>query len=149
MGNIFDEMLEILNSLENMEKVFSGKGKPYEERMVDRYEWDDHFVSTAATEDGGRPYETGIYHDNYNEHVTVVEEYDTIEEAREGHKKWVKIMTTEPLPDKLIEASRTGIMRLMEIVDPERTEEFKVKKNQYPDVIEEVDIERHTANQEK
>lgn len=73
----------------------------YEDRKLDRYEKDGVIVDTCLVTDGDKPYETAVLHPQYHGHFIVVEDYDTTEQAKIGHAKWVKIMTTEPLPEGL------------------------------------------------
>lgn len=76
----------------------------YEDRKVARFEEinNDLIIDTAWVNDCKPPYETAIQHKNYNNgQWVIVEHYETKEKALSGHMKWVKIMTTEPLPDKL------------------------------------------------
>lgn len=77
---------------------------PYDERVVDRFEDAENeiLVSTALVTDAELPYETAIAHPEYNEgKIIVVETYGTKEFAQEGHNRWVKTITTEPLPENL------------------------------------------------
>jgi len=58
-------------------------------------------VSTVKAFDNPR-YETAIQHPFYNENeLIVVEQYDTEEQATEGHQKWIGIMTADLLPEYL------------------------------------------------
>jgi len=86
---------------------------PYEERKVDRFEKDKLIVDTCAASDSEKPYETGISHPLYKEGKwVIVEEYDTKEEAKKGHKKWVKIMTAENLPEYIEDVSSAEVAKL-------------------------------------
>ena len=63
-------------------------------------------VSTVINSDSNKPYETAIAHTNYNHgNWIVVEEYDTKEQAKEGHERWILRMSSSPLPEVLIEVS--------------------------------------------
>lgn len=70
----------------------------YEERKVARWpdseeEW---IVDTAAVCDSAQPFETAIQHPRYNSgSMVIVELYDTKEEAKIGHDKWVEIMSAK------------------------------------------------------
>ena len=78
----------------------------YEERKVDNFTQGDIQVDTALINDSSKPYETGICHPAYNGGAwVIVELYNTKEEAQIGHDKWVKIMTSEVLPDTLKDVS--------------------------------------------
>ena len=86
----------------NMERIvfefFSMTGN-YEERKVARYTKDGVDISTAAVNDSSKPFETAIGHAQYNDGKwIIVELYDTKEEARKGHDKWIEIMTAKKLP---------------------------------------------------
>jgi len=85
----------------------------YEDRKIDRFENKDVMVDTCSVSDGSHPYETAVQHIFYNNNVwIIVQAYDTKEEAQEGHNKWVKIMTSEPLPDYLMDCNNSGISQL-------------------------------------
>jgi hypothetical protein len=85
----------------------------YEERKVDRYELGDILVDTARVTDGQKPYETGVYHPEYdNGRCIIVEAYDTKEKAQEGHDKWVKILTSPNLPPTLKDCCNAGIIAI-------------------------------------
>lgn len=85
----------------------------YDSRKVDRYEEGDLLVSTANVIDSDHPYETAISHPNYNDDdFVIVEEYDEIGDAREGHNKWVKLMTAEKLPETLKDVSTAEVAKL-------------------------------------
>ena len=84
-------MFEFLNDMEN-----------YESRCVDRFETDWGFISTARVSDGQKPFETGVKHNRYHDNrLTIVEAYDTVEEAKAGHERWVSTMTAAELPESL------------------------------------------------
>lgn len=87
----------------------------YEDRKVDRYEEGDLLISTAFVSDGIKPYETAIAHPSYNNGAfIIVEHYDIKEDAVEGHKKWVDIMTSEHLPDTLCDCKNAMISNLLQ-----------------------------------
>ncbi len=100
----------------------------HEERQVDNYEGENGLVvDTCAVTDADLPYETGITHPRYNEGKwVIVELYPTKEQAQEGHKKWVKIMTTEPLPESLRDASTATIAKACDVLG----EDWRDKKAQ-------------------
>jgi len=85
----------------------------YQDRAIDRYEVDNVVIDTCSVTDSAQPYETGVRHPNYNDGLyVIVEMYDTKEQARKGHDKWVKIMTAETLPDKLVDVSSATVAEL-------------------------------------
>lgn len=84
----------------------------YDQRKVDRNNYDWGFISTAEVTDGNQPYETAVSHKRYGSNIIVVESYDTKEQAKIGHEKWVKIMTAEKLPDTLTECYNSTISNL-------------------------------------
>lgn len=88
----------------------------YETRKVDCWqnEDEDQMVSTARVSDGTRPYETAFQHPEYNDgKIVIVEAYDTLEDARAGHTRWLKLMTEGPLPESLRECCNAGIAQLL------------------------------------
>jgi hypothetical protein len=93
-----------------------GMMNSYKERKVLRY--DDGVtlsVDTCSVSDGAHPYETAVAHVGYNRGSwVVVEAYDTHEESIVGHEKWVKIMTAETLPDKLVDCCNCTIGQIIE-----------------------------------
>jgi hypothetical protein len=98
-GNMFGPILQMMGN--------------YENRVVDRYEGNGMVVDTAAVTDGKQPYETGLAHPEYNKgNYVIVEAYDTKEEAKKGHAKWVKKMTAKSLPKSLIDCQNAAISQL-------------------------------------
>lgn len=88
----------------------------YEERKVDRYEDGMLMVDTCSVTDGSKNYETAVQHPDYNNNsLVIVEVYDTKKEAKEGHKKWVKIMTLEPLPESLSDCCNAEVAQLLDM----------------------------------
>lgn len=86
----------------------------YEQRKVARFEQHDIIVSTAAVSDGSQPYETGVYHPRYNDgKCIIVEAYDTIEEARIAHVKWVAVFTNKKLPKTVVDVPNAYIARML------------------------------------
>jgi hypothetical protein len=95
-GNV---MFDFLNMLGN-----------HEERKVAHYNKDGVFVDTCLVTDSAQPYETAIEHPAYNNGtMIIVALYDTKEEAQAGHDKWVKQLTSEPLPLAIADVSSSGI----------------------------------------
>ena len=96
---------------------FVGMSASYESRKVSRNEFSWGFISTAGVSDGHQPYETAVCHNGYTHNgersgMCIVEAYSTIEEAKLGHKKWLKIMQDNP-PEKLIDCKNAGIVDLL------------------------------------
>lgn len=88
----------------------------YEDRKVDRYEEGNLLVDTCSVTDAAQPYETAVAHPNYNGgDIVIVECYDTKQEAQDGHNRWVAIMTTFPLPVKLLDVSSAAIAALIDM----------------------------------
>jgi len=86
----------------------------YESRAVDRYEACGMIIDTARVTDSNKSYETGICHPEYNNgDWVIVEVYDTKEEAKEGHSKWVAKMTSANLPASLKDCQNAGISQLV------------------------------------
>jgi hypothetical protein len=71
----------------------------YESRKVARHEGTDFWISTARVTDSKFPFETAVSHPQYNDNkIIIVEQYEDIEAAISGHKKWVDVFTKN-LPD--------------------------------------------------
>src|SRR5258705_1718212 len=95
-------MFNFLNALDN-----------YEDRKVDSTEVGDSEVDTCSVNDGIQDYETAVKHPKYNDgEWIIVEAYDTKEDAQTSHDKWVKIMSSIPLPNKLIDCKNLLISQL-------------------------------------
>lgn len=108
---MFMEMFEMANN--------------YNSRKVGRFDADWGFVSTAYVTDASKPYETAVKHRDYNNGLMViVEPYDTKEEAEVGHARWVQTMTTEPLPDQLVDRGLSGVSELVDVFDDENWRVF-------------------------
>ena len=96
---------------------FLSMANNYEERKVNRYDKKGLFVDTCLITDQPEPYEyeTAISHKEYNEgELIVVELYKTKGESTIGHKKWVKIMISKNLPEKLIDVSNIVVTQYMD-----------------------------------
>lgn len=91
---------------------------------IDRFELPDVFGNQGLVVDtcGGmtdsdHPYETAVAHPSYNRgNWVIVESYDTEEDARNGHNKWVKTMTADSLPAILKDVSTATIAKMCEEV---------------------------------
>ena len=79
----------------------------YAERAVARWpEGEDWIVDTCRITDSDKPFETAVKHAGYNGgKMVIVEEYKDEESAQKGHDKWVKIMSSDELPERLISVS--------------------------------------------
>ena len=89
----------------------------YDSRKVARFEDGEITVSTASVTDGSSPFETAISHPEYNDNNwVIVDKYNTVEEARQGHDKWVTVITTKPLPEKLVDCANANISQLADTV---------------------------------
>ena len=79
----------------------------YEERKVARWpEEGDWVVDTCRVTDSDKPFETAVKHSSYNDgEMVIVEEYEDNESAQKGHDKWVKIMSANELPERLVDVS--------------------------------------------
>jgi len=90
----------------------------YEDRKVAKFERGNLFISTARVTDSTEPYETAVAHPQYNKgELVIVEMYNTKEDAKAGHKKWVKLMTAKKLPKKLNDVSTSEIKQLLNIFE--------------------------------
>jgi hypothetical protein len=96
----------------------------YEARKIGRYEQGNVIISTCACSDGKDPYETGIHHPQYRDEGEwiIVESYSSKEAAKEGHDKWVKIMTSPNLPDKLIDCANAEVAQFLEAAEGSKME---------------------------
>ena len=102
-----------------------GMSKDYDERLVDNYSENGIVVDTVRVTDSPMPYETGVKHPDYsNRDWIIVDTYPTKEEAQIGHNKWVNIMTTEPLPDELIDKSLAYAAKMCDTLG----DEWRIKK---------------------
>jgi len=80
----------------------------YARRAVAHYEKRRVVVSTVKVYEGKQPYETAVKHPLYSKRDwIVVEAYSGLKEASDGHNKWVKILTTSPLPDQLVDCKNS------------------------------------------
>jgi hypothetical protein len=87
----------------------------YESRKIGRLEAEWGLVSTAYVNDADKPYETAVRHRDYNDgKIVIVEAYDTREEAATGHERWVATMTSDRLPDRLIDRGESGLSQLVD-----------------------------------
>lgn len=96
---------------------FFSMASNYEERKVACFEKDGLTVDTCLVTDSDKDYETRIEHPSYNDGAwVIVELYDTKEEAKKGHDKWVKIMNAEKLPPSLKDVSTATVAKLKNTV---------------------------------
>lgn len=94
---------------------FFGMRDDYQSRKVDRYEKHGLIVSTARVNDGEMTYETAISHPDYKGgDFIIVGKYNTVDDALNGHNKWVNVMTSDKLPEYLENCNNSEISRLAE-----------------------------------
>jgi len=88
--------------------------EPYEDRKIDNTVLKDNTViDTCSVNDGHLPFETGIQSPKYNKgNWIIVEAYRTKKDAQKGHDKWVKVMSSIPLPEKLVDCSNSYIQSI-------------------------------------
>ena len=99
----------------------------YEQRKVANHKDDNVTVDTVRITDSDHNFETAVLSDEYKSGKWIVlEEYDTIEQAKVGHDKWVKIMTTEPLPETITDVSTSNVVNALREAGGQT--EFKRKK---------------------
>ena len=87
----------------------------YEERRVGRYDDENVglMVSTASVNDGAHPFETAVAHPEYNDGaMVIVEAYDTKEDAKVGHERWVTTMIAKELPKQLVDCCNSEVGQL-------------------------------------
>jgi len=96
---------------------FAGMIGNHDERVVaPQYSKDGIYVDTCMVTDADKPYETGIEHPNYKDGVMIIVElYLTKTEAIAGHKKWIKILTSDKLPKSIKDVSTASIAMLCDI----------------------------------
>lgn len=89
-------------------------GSNYENRKIKRHEVEGKLiVSTVRVMDSEFLYETAICHRSYNLGLwVIVANYNTKKEAEAGHEEWIKTMTSDKLPDQLIDVSGSWIGQL-------------------------------------
>lgn len=81
-------------------------------RRVQQDRIDKLFVSTMRVTDSIYPYETAIEHPLYNNGVMIiVENYNSKKAAQNGHKKWLKKMTSKKLPAKIADVGQSEVQR--------------------------------------
>jgi hypothetical protein len=96
-------LLKALHSLGNLAK----EAASYPRRVVANYENRESgiFISTASIIDGFKPFETAVIHPRYNGGLwMIVEAYPDAAEAEKGHYRWVKLMTSDALPEVIVDA---------------------------------------------
>jgi len=92
---------------------FWGMAGDYENRKIERFEEEGLVIDTCLVTDGEHLYETGVCHSSYNSgDWVIVEAYDTKEDAKEGHKKWIEIMTSDNLPEYLDDCMNAQVSHL-------------------------------------
>ena len=98
----------------SMEEDIMAMEGNYDDRVVKRYQNDttELFVSTCSVTDGMYIYETAVAHPSYNDgDMVIVEAYDTLKAAEEGHERWLKTMTADTLPEELTDCCNSEIQR--------------------------------------
>ena len=94
--------------------------KNYEERKVDFFNNGVCEVSTVSVTDGNLEFETAISHPNYNDgELIVIQAYATKELAQKGHDNWIKIMTSDSLPDKIRDCGNFFMSQILFKLDPD------------------------------
>lgn len=74
----------------------------------------DNGVRTCSTPDGTRPYETFVKHPEYHAEIAMsVEAYETEEEAKAGHDRWVEMYQQDTLPATIEETCNSPIARMV------------------------------------
>lgn len=100
----------------------------YEDRKVSHNDFEWGMIDTARVEDGNYPFETVVEHIDYNDgNMVIVEAYNTIGEAKKGHKRWVKIMSAKFLPKSLKDCNNASISQIAAALGCEMEFSRKVK----------------------
>ena len=90
-----------------------------EKDEVARDETGDVIVDTCYRSETGM-FETGVSHPQYNSGKwIIVEEYETREQARAGHDKWLAVMTADELPDTLVDVSTAWAAGMLRELEPD------------------------------
>ena len=85
----------------------------YEDRKVDNTDVGESEIDTCSVPDGIQNYETAVKHPKYNHGKwVIVEAYDTKEDAQDGHNRWVRVMSSISLPQKLVDCRNSYISQL-------------------------------------
>jgi hypothetical protein len=93
----------------------------YKDRAVARYEGKDFTIDTARVSDGVRPIETAVRHPEYNDGLwIIVDAYDNVDDAQTGHDRWIAIMTSNELPNQLIDCQNAEIGILLGELDAKK-----------------------------
>lgn len=99
----------------------------YEDRKIDNYQGENFEIDTCRVTDASSPYETAIKHELFNDGKwIVIEEYDTAEEAQQGHDQWVDQLNNTPV-DQLVlkDVSTSETAELCNIFWKDEDKEFK------------------------
>jgi hypothetical protein len=103
-------------------------------QKVARFEQGDLIVDTCGgINDSSWSYETAVCHPEYNDgDWIIVEGYDTEADALAGHANWVKIMTANKMPVKLLDVSSATIAKLADELSTwrEYPRTIDIKENQ-------------------
>lgn len=71
---------------------------------ISRFESKDFVIDTCEVAYASPPYETGIKHKRLNDgNWIIVQKYDTLEKAQEGHNKWIKKLNDTPFEQLTLE----------------------------------------------
>lgn len=99
----------------------------YKERLVENTKVGEGQVDTVRVTDCDQPFETAISHPLYNKgDWIIVENYDTKEDAKLGHAKWVERL--EALPKSFTDVNQCHIAKIAEKVFGEEWTKNSVKK---------------------
>lgn len=103
----------------------------YDQRKVDRTEYEHGFISTAKVTDGDHLYETAVSDRRYarksngdTEQMVIVEAYDTMHDAQEGHDRWVRKMLCLTPPEGLKDCLNASVAQMGGVFGCDFDEEF-------------------------
>jgi hypothetical protein len=103
----------------------------YEARKIGKFDATWGFISTCYVNDADKDYETAVKHRDYNEgKIVIVETYDTHHEATLGHERWVTTMTSDKLPDKLVDSGSAGVAKMLDLCVGDN--EWRIKEREEP-----------------
>lgn len=91
-----------------------------EERRVGFYETENFKISTVRVTDADKNYETGIKHEDFNDNrYIIVEEYDTFDQAQDGHNEWVQKLINTKSKDLVLKDISSSVWKKLEELSSE------------------------------
>lgn len=101
------DMFDALMSLSNVNPTRIARYESPEKQLI---------VSTIKCGDGLYNFETAISHKDYNEgEWMIVAAYNESDSAVSGHNEWVVLMTSEELPESILEVENSVASQVAEM----------------------------------